>query len=343
MFNEYEFLMDIIIVTNSLSFLGALLTICAYWRYSDRTAFSHKLTHRISWCALGYAFSKLIIPIQAHIQHDGWICITQTTLAIVFQLSSCFYCMAVAFVVYKVLVDVTFSPDTLEKNVDLIWIPAIAFAISPVITQDYGWIGYWCWFQPDSALIPGVDWVGRVEEVVCFFLPLTIALGYILLVSCKVQIRLNTLRRDSMDIDTTRHLGALKRLRLYPVVMLIVFTFPIADQLYMDINGKSWTLLTALHCLANGCLGMGMALIYFSNDRIRGKLLYSICGIQPDDPEFYDSPMGTGTMDPEQQKLLKKSIEKETPEPTKVDQSESALGQWARSAEAIVSPKHELE
>jgi hypothetical protein len=217
-------------------------------------------------------------------------------------------------------------------------LPAFICAALPVLTGNFDRIQYWCWFSENSLYVPGANWLGRVEEVFSFFLPLSIAIIFIILVSIKVQIRLNTLRRDlqtaNLDPDTARHMRALKRLRLYPVVMVIVFTFPIADQLYLDIRGTSWFALTLCHCFANGCLGLGHCLIYFSNDKTRSKLLQCLCRVEPEQEHDY---MET-TASPEATRLLKQSRVSGMRTPYAVNSSES-LAKLAENVGAVVSPR----
>eukprot|EP00475_Leptophrys_vorax_P010181 TRINITY_DN16853_c0_g1_i4.p1 TRINITY_DN16853_c0_g1~~TRINITY_DN16853_c0_g1_i4.p1 ORF type:complete len:345 (-),score=62.81 TRINITY_DN16853_c0_g1_i4:583-1617(-) len=334
--SQTDVLMYIIIVTNSLSFVGSLLAIIIYWRYSDLRAFSHKLTHRVAWCALGYASAKLIVPVQNFLNYDGynsWLCITQTTLAIFFQLASSFYCVCVAFVVYKVLVDVSFAPEKLERKFDLMAIPAAVCAVIPVITKNYKRVGYWCWYDQDSALVNGFDWIGRIEEALLFFAPLLISIGYILLVTIKVQRRLNSMRRDALltnlGEDTARHLRALKRLRLYPVVMVVVFSFPIADQIYFDVRKENWFVLSLLHCFANGCLGLGHSIIFFANERIRDRLKHFLCGIEPEDDDWRTTTTRP-TNAPENRRLLIGSA---------AESQRQSLAKLAETAAAVVSPK----
>lgn len=199
-------------------------------------------------------------------------------------------------------------------------------AIGPAITLNYGNLGLWCWILKEGEL--SVPYLGITEQILFFYVPIVISIAYIIRVSIKVQIRLNTLKQDFLRSSSTAassiphklaqkvcvhqpklhsssQIKSLERLRLYPLILIATFAIPLADRMFYNITQQDIPLLTFLHALTIGLLGAMHALVYFQSSKVQGKIKSKWFGFPEDEPEtmYVTSP----SYEPEKEHLLQSS------------------------------------
>jgi hypothetical protein len=140
---------------------------------------------------------------------------------------------------------------------------------------------HWCWIKKEGDMFPS-EYAGIAEQMICFYIPIVGSIIYIAFVAVKVQIRLNSLYRDSIinasslefvQMEQVRSsLGILKRLRLYPIALLLIFAFPLADRIHYAITNEAIFALSLMHAISNAFLGTSHALIYFTTRKVRQKI-----------------------------------------------------------------------
>jgi hypothetical protein len=146
--------------------------------------------------------------------------------------------------------------------------------------MNYGIMTHWCWIRRDGKLFSN-EYVGIAEQIICYYIPVLCSIVYIAWVSIKVQLRLNSITRDTLSLSlqfpeiadqAKSSLNTLKRLRLYPLALLLIFTFPLVDRLHYAITNHTFFILSLMHSISNGFLGTLHCLIYFSSLKVRQKV-----------------------------------------------------------------------
>eukprot|EP01083_Nonionella_stella_P275613 936184_1 len=181
----------------TLSLIGALFIITNYCLFSSlRKNFAFKLILMIG-------ISDLILAISNLMGAPDWgsTCYFQAILQQIGDISGILWVATVSWTINK-LTQVTKLPTKQELNKlyrnmhIIIWIITLILTILPFTTKSYGVAGGWCW-------IKGYENVDIMWRYLCFYVPLWMAIIYMIIIYIKVWKRLHAID----DIDITENDG----------------------------------------------------------------------------------------------------------------------------------------
>lgn len=179
----------------TLSLLGSLFIICNYLMFVVlRKNFAFKLIFMIGISDLILSISNLMGA-----PDHGAQCYIQAILQEIGDISGILWVCAVSWTINKLTI-LTKLPTKQElkelyKRMHIvIFIITIIFALLPLTTSSYGPSGGWCWISMDNPI--DVMW-----RYLLFYIPLWIAIVYMIVIYCKVYKRLREIPSDN-DINS---------------------------------------------------------------------------------------------------------------------------------------------
>jgi len=175
----------------TLSLVGSLFIICNYCMFTAlRKNFAFKLIFMIGISDLILSISNLMGA-----PDHGAQCYIQAILQEIGDISGILWVCTVSWTINK-LTTLTKLPTKQElkalyKRMHIvIFIITIIFALLPLTTSSYGPSGGWCWISMDNP----VDIMWRY---LLFYVPLWIAIIYMIVIYCKVYKRLREIPSDN--------------------------------------------------------------------------------------------------------------------------------------------------
>lgn len=190
---QVESLVAVNIFGATLSLLGSLFIICNFCMFKSlRKNFAFKLILMIGISDLILAISNLMGA-----PDHGSLCYIQAILQEIGDISGILWVCTVSWTINK-LTTLTKLPtkqelNTLYKRMHIIiFIITIIFALLPLTTSSYGPSGGWCWITQNEP-------VDTMWRYLLFYIPLWIAIVYMIIIYCKVYKRLKEIPSQSND------------------------------------------------------------------------------------------------------------------------------------------------
>ncbi|KAJ8038413.1 Cyclic AMP receptor-like protein A [Holothuria leucospilota] len=150
---------------------------------------------------------------------------------------------------------------------------SILMACLPFIGNHYGPAGAWCWVQEGDDVWRFAVW----------YIPLFLLIGVMFIVYIIIVYRVNRqagLWQGSYSPDQERQRAMLKEfvkpLKIYPLIYMILFIFPLINRLQNAISKSSEPIfaITLLHAVSSPLHGFINAVVYGLNPDTRSRLTW---------------------------------------------------------------------
>lgn len=260
---EVDTVVAINIVTSSLSFLGSLFVILVYCGFSEVRSYSFRLILYMSICDLFLSFANLLGPMDS----SDAMCTAQAVLISYFGLASIIWSAILALSLYLFVVKQNMQvPDFELKFAVFSFGFPILMTFLPFSTDSYGDQYGQCWIDLGDA-------AGAAWAVVQFYIPLwfTVLFNsycfYLAYRELKVLIEgVGNMPEEERQLK----LNNVKRLKYYPLVLVICWFFASINAIYMLANPRDPSLGLIILDQGMGSLqGFLNAVIYGLNPTVK--------------------------------------------------------------------------
>jgi len=244
------------VIISFISFLGASFIILTYLKFPKLRNFTFKLVTFISLSDFLFYLGKLISISSVWGNPGPIICSIQGLLINYGELASVLWSGTIAFTLYYTII--TPIPDLVDKyyfKMKLICfgVPFL-FTIIPWYLGYIGQAGDFCWIVIDNRH----RWTSFFMRLFEFYLPLWGIIYYNIYVYIRLIHYLNSINANV----------GLKRLALYPLILVICWFFPTLHRIESFFRDDS-QFLNAMHNISESLQGILNAILYGMNENVR--------------------------------------------------------------------------
>mmetsp|Transcript_2838 Transcript_2838/g.4051 ORF Transcript_2838/g.4051 Transcript_2838/m.4051 type:complete len:337 (-) Transcript_2838:253-1263(-) len=273
------------ITGSAISFVGSCFVMISSFKFPALRNFPFRMVALLAFADIGCNFAFFL--------GDGaesftFRCYLQALSFIYFNLASIFLSAGIAYTVWLMIVHRSF--DLAREREGRVYavcfgLPAL-IACLPLITSDYGNTGAWCSITGDHE--KEVD-TGSIWMLVCFYIPLWLSIGYIcyaylgvyrVIQGVKAAFAMAGYHEGSGETKSEPSTLALgqpqglameysKRLFLYPLIIVVCYSFASINKIYMLATGNGVFTLYLLQFTFLSLSGFGDALVYGSTKSVR--------------------------------------------------------------------------
>lgn len=275
------------IFVSALSFICSSLVIWSYFRFQRLQKFAFKLVVMLAISDVGSGVGYFIGS-----PPNGALCTIQGIILHYFQLSSFLWTTVIAFVLERTVCQQ--QGQAIQQRRDYLhlyaWGVPLILVVLPFTTARMmphglaysntfeGWSdshdGAWCWIADDDSSGIGTSW-----RLLTFYLPLWSAMAYNLWSYNKVITTLRiTLKSQSsetqiqqQDNDHQMKLKIVKRLRWYPALLVLCWTFATINRVQNAVHsrGRPIFALYILHAMFSSAQGLCNSVVYGLNKGVQ--------------------------------------------------------------------------
>eukprot|EP01121_Diplochlamys_sp_Union-15-3_P005252 TRINITY_DN1557_c0_g1_i4.p1 TRINITY_DN1557_c0_g1~~TRINITY_DN1557_c0_g1_i4.p1 ORF type:complete len:346 (-),score=28.98 TRINITY_DN1557_c0_g1_i4:34-1071(-) len=257
----------IFLTSNSLSLLGSLFILASMMCFSSMLKkLPSRLILYLTICSLLSCIGSLISFYQFQMKALGIPCLVQAVIIQVFGVGTFLWIVVIAFNLYMVVVHHVLSMNKFEKYYHIFcWGICFSLSFLPVITGSYGPVEgqLWCWISVEKNVLWGHMW-----RFVCFFLPLYICLGIIVVLYARVYYAIKSIVQSDESEVSGR---ILRKLKAYPLVFLLVWILPTINRIFNWVAQDVAFVLLLLSVLTSPLEGFLNALVYGLHTDLRNK------------------------------------------------------------------------
>ncbi len=217
--NQNRLLLMVTMIESSMSFVGSTLIVLSWVKFPSLRKFSLKLVLMLAVSDIGSCLSYFL----GNPSEGSALCYSQALMMSFFELASILWTTVIAFTLFRLIILLKPSNDLMTRFHLYGWGIPFVCTVLPLTTGSYGASGAWCWIKDDSIqggedgpsdnLSSSITEQGNIWRVTTFYLPLWLAIVFN---SVMYLIVTNTLSR----IASTRSVKMVKRLRLYPLILV---------------------------------------------------------------------------------------------------------------------------
>jgi len=240
-----------------LSLFGSLFIIITYICFRKIRNYAYKLVTYLSYSDIILSIGNILSWGTIKYKAEDHLCFTQAFLINFGGLASVLWTSVIAWSIYSATV--LNAKNLRDKNMRFLLVGygvSLALSIIPFITKQYGRAGLYCWIE-DQEIVKD-----SLMRFAMFYIPLWIALSF------NIYAYLRVIAFIKKYISTTLEVRFVHRLKYYPMVLVICWTFPTINRIY-NIFGEEVKALTYLHVIFGGLQGFLNALVYGANDQVR--------------------------------------------------------------------------
>ncbi|KAG0566883.1 hypothetical protein M758_7G087700 [Ceratodon purpureus] len=272
---------------SALSFAGTSFIVMCYILFKDLRTFPFKLIFYLSLSdMLGSLFNMLGNP------GEGFLCYAQGYSSQFFSIASFLWTTTIAFTLHRTVVKHKADVEGFGNIFHVyVWGTSLVMTIIPLIGNDYGPAGAWCWVQSETT-------AGKYLRFMTFYLPLWGAIIFNGVTYFQVIRMLNNATRmaaewsdrQRQNVQTKVDLKALNRWGYYPLILIGSFTFGTINRIYGFIEPHQP--LFWLYCLDIGTaslMGLFNSIAYGFNSSVRRTLQERLDLIWPEKYRWWQS------------------------------------------------------
>mmetsp|Transcript_14426 Transcript_14426/g.21411 ORF Transcript_14426/g.21411 Transcript_14426/m.21411 type:complete len:330 (+) Transcript_14426:42-1031(+) len=206
-------------------------------------------------------------------------CFVQGVSHVYFALVGFFVTTAITTTCYRMVVKQDFTRnDRIFPVMCICWGVPLPLSFLPLITNNYGEAGVWCSIV--SQFEENVDFWGLFWSITILYIPLWFTVGLNIWMHFAVSKSLHRLERAASSHSEqaglvkgqSRFLGVIVRLRLYPLVLCICWSWASVNKIYEIVSPSSpqfW--LYILQYTFQSLNGVLFALIYVITPSVRAE------------------------------------------------------------------------
>ncbi|XP_022093839.1 cyclic AMP receptor-like protein A isoform X1 [Acanthaster planci] len=298
----------------SLSLIGCLFMIGVIWLFKKHVVFVQRLILYLTIAA----FFDSTAYLMANVQPDGPLCDFEA-----FWLS--FWDWAVLLWVTCLTVNlflITVKMIRMDRYEILYhaicWTVALVISLLPLIGDNYGPAGAWCWIKEESTAWRFFTWYGPLFIII---IAMFILYSYIIFIlNKKVKSWQGTYEPE---IERNRQIlkAEIRPLQAYPFIYLALSVFPLINRIQNAANpGNPIFALVILHALTSPLQGLVNAVVYGLDRETRSRLSWTQIKVS-----FLS-------------RFTRETQIKEYPLPEKADHPPAPLGDNASEGDELRSP-----
>lgn len=285
------------ITASTISLCGSLFIMSTYFRFPNLRSFAFKL---ILWMSVADAIHCISNLLPTDDYYSDALCKIQAITMTFSELASVLWVGSIAYTIQFVFLRDKDSPPFGECYHAVIWGLSLCACTIPIITDNYGLTGMWCWITRSDAK-------GQVLRWLLYYVPAWFVFIYITWIYTRTWKMLDTresslldyqrMRRmhsEMKDTPSSHQLVTKSRVKWYPVVLAVTILFSTSDRFYQAIfEGKRNFTLEFLHTLTNNLQGFINFLIYGMTESVRrewgfGSMVNNKVQVVDDVPGVYD-------------------------------------------------------
>jgi len=257
--------LNMLIAVSFFSLFGSLFIIITYVSFKKIRNYAYKLVTYLAFSDILLAIGNLMTLETRKNDEEDSTCKAQAFLINYGGLASILWTSVIAWSIYSATV--LSAKNLREKNWRFFLFGfglSLILSIIPFISNQYGRAGLYCWIKNDDL---DKDTAMRFIQ---FYVPLWIAIGF------NVYAYVKVVRFIKKYISTTLEIRFIHRLKYYPLVLVICWTFATINRIY-NIFGKEVPSLTFLHVTFGGLQGLLNAFVYGANDQVKQVWKDKLC------------------------------------------------------------------
>jgi len=262
---EETYIIRMLVAVSFLSLFGSCFIIFTYVCFKKIRNYAYKLVVYLSFADVLLSIGNIMSVTTMKSKQEDSLCHAQAFLINYGGLASILWTSIIAWSIYSATV---LSAKNLRQKNCKFFVFGFGFAlilsIIPFITKQYGRAGLYCWIKNDEIV------KDNAMRFVQFYIPLWIAIGF------NIYAYIKVVRFIKKYISTTLEIRFIHRLKYYPIVLVICWTFATVNRIY-NIFGKEILALTFLHVTLGGLQGLLNAFIYGTNDQVKQVWKERIC------------------------------------------------------------------
>jgi len=238
------------LVTSTVSLLGSCFILISYYIFPTLKKLAFHLIAMVALCdALAATTSFFGHP------KNPVLCNFQALADNFFAVGSFLWYASIVIIIHLIIQVKLWKPP-LRKMHCVVWSTSALCALLPLTTTSYGPDAICrCWIKSDST--------GAVMQLITFYFPLWVTAGFILYVVFRMRAQGQNLL-IILETEST----IFKRLRFYPYVLLVCYTFATINRIYMTISGDVSLPLTVLHVFFTRISGFVNFVLFGCNSQI---------------------------------------------------------------------------
>ncbi|KAL4453412.1 hypothetical protein ABPG74_017619 [Tetrahymena malaccensis] len=275
--NQVNIIQIIAIVVSSFSLLGAIFIIGIFLSFKKLRVFPFIYVFWLSVSDLISSIGYLLVTdsigdTPEQLQEANFTCKTQALMINFGQLASICWTAVIAWTLYNSTVKVVtnLQQKTETKMVAIAFGFPLIMSLIPLILNEYGPQGGWCWIKSDSDnkvlsfILVGIE----------FYIPLWIAFVFNGITIYRVIRYVKSITQDK------NQLKLINRLTLYPLILLVCWSAGTVERVF-DFIGISSEILSYLHIFFGGLQGFFNACVYGLNSNVRKVIRENLCSSLP--------------------------------------------------------------
>jgi hypothetical protein len=222
---------------------------------------------------------------NTHLGAYPWMCYTQALLIQYFELSSMLWSVSIAWTLYQAFIkeNVEYSAMRIQQHMKkyclvCFGIPTV-MTILPFFTMSYGDSGGWCWIRSNNG-----GYVDDIWRFVTWYIPLLAGITFNCYVYYQIQKKLKLMFQSADGETPASSSSTLKRMKFYPLVLIICNAPGAINALYMLVSGANFVFwLNILHIIGAASQGYMNAAVYGLTPAVKDGVMDVLRGCTGDD------------------------------------------------------------
>ncbi|XP_038050471.1 cyclic AMP receptor-like protein A isoform X2 [Patiria miniata] len=253
----------------SLSLIGCLFMIGVIWLFKKHVVFVQRLILYLTIAA----FFDSTAYLMANVQPDGPLCDFEAFWLSFWDWAVLLWVTCLTINLFLITVKMI-RTDRYEILYHIVcWTVALAISLLPLIGDNYGPAGAWCWIKEESTAWRFFTWYGPLFIII---IAMFIMYSYIIFIlNKKVKSWQGTYEPE---IERNRQIlkAEIRPLQAYPFIYLALSVFPLINRIQNAANpGHPIFALVILHALTSPLQGLVNAVVYGMDRETRSRLSWT--------------------------------------------------------------------
>eukprot|EP00245_Coleochaete_scutata_P003058 TRINITY_DN1436_c0_g2_i1.p1 TRINITY_DN1436_c0_g2~~TRINITY_DN1436_c0_g2_i1.p1 ORF type:complete len:317 (+),score=43.52 TRINITY_DN1436_c0_g2_i1:235-1185(+) len=268
--SETHALTRINVAASVLSFCGSFFIVLCYALFKELRKFSFKLVFFLSLSDMCWSVFNMVGD-----PGEGFMCYLQGYTTQFFSVASFLWTTTIAFTLYRTVVKHKADVEGLHLPFHLyVWGTSFVMTVIPMLANDYGPAGAWCWVQNETLS-------GKLLRFVTFYLPLWAAIIFngsiyfqvIRMLNFTVRMAAGMSDRSKLNESVKIDPRTMTKWGYYPVILIACWAFGTINRIQAFVEPSQpvfW--LYCLHIATGSLMGLVNAVAYGLNASVRRTL-----------------------------------------------------------------------
>lgn len=253
-----------VVIVSAISLCGSIFVVLAYWKFESLRIFAFKLVYVLTIFDGIRSFVSMF-PSYLDTTEGQISCKIQGFMLEFSSLAGVLWTGVIAFsIYYQVILQKNQIESYYKKSLIVVVVASLLASIIPGITNDYKYVGGWCWITADGlhgtiyryGLFYGETWA--VIIVILYI--------YVIIIR-KVRTEFtinNSFLEDGRVME--------RRLRWYPIILIICFTPLTIVRIIQSASAYCPLSLIIFATGVSNLLGLFNAIFYGFNESVKNEI-----------------------------------------------------------------------